>query len=81
MDNQTDISSCDLNLAVLSVEEDRRILNIGNRIWVETVLQKEGVKDLPWVLSVSNRQSRALDISSTFHIDQVERGDLQPPDL
>jgi len=27
------------------------------------VLQKEGVKDLPWVLRVSNKQSKALDVS------------------
>ena len=60
VDNQTDISSCDLNLAVLSVEEDRRILNIGKRIRVHIVLQKEGVKDLPCVFRVSNKQSRAL---------------------
>jgi hypothetical protein len=47
VDNQTDISSCDLNRAVLSVEDDRRILNIGKRIRDEMVLQKAGVKDLP----------------------------------
>jgi len=39
-------------------------LNIGNKIWEHIVLQKDGVKDLPWVLSVSNKQSRALDISA-----------------
>jgi hypothetical protein len=65
VDNQTDMSSCDLNRAVLSVEDDRRILNIGKRIWVDIVLQKEGVKDFPWLLSVSNKQSRALDVSSS----------------
>jgi len=45
------------------------------------VLQKEGVKDLPWVLRVSNKQSRALDVSSSPYVRKVVRGDLQSPNF
>jgi hypothetical protein len=63
VDNQTDMSSWDLNRAVLSVLDDRRMLNIGNRICWHTIDQKEGVNPLPWVFSVSNKQSSALYVS------------------
>lgn len=68
---------------------------MGNRIWVHMVDQNEGVKDFPWVLSVSNKQSSALGVSIFLALNHLfweesrvnrekERGgeiDLQPPNL
>ena len=58
------MSSCDLNLAAVSAEVEDRMLNMGNKICRHTIDQNDGVKLLPWVLSVSNKQSSALEVRS-----------------
>jgi len=46
VDNQTDMSSCDLNRDV-SLLRSERMEKMGKRIWRQTMDQKAGVKPLP----------------------------------
>lgn len=77
VDSHTDISSADRKR---TSDLARRIAKMGKRICWLMVFQKGGEKFRPWILRVSNRQSRALRVVSSVQHQRVE-SNLQSPHL